>query len=660
MIFMKRLFFCLPLMFCLPLVLFAQQKFKFGEVSKEDVSMTVYAKDTTASAVVLYENSDSYYSINAIAGDFEITTDYVVRIKVLTTEGTDCGNISIPFYQGSTRVMQERITGLAGNTYNLEGDKIVKDKLSKDFVFVEDVTENHKLQKFAMPSVKVGSVFEYKYTITSPFYYTPEDFTFQRNIPVKFSQFSIKIPQYFIFNREMKGYEYIDMKIEKENQNLTFGTQHLTCTAEHILATVRDLPAMKSEPFVWCRPDFLSGIRLEINRVEIPGVYYKNYSQTWGDVCMQLNESDNFGKQLKQKGLFKDEMQQLFSEGMTDEAKIRAVLDLVRSKVKWNDAGKLFVENMKKALKEGVGSSAEINALLCVALRDAGYDVLPAVMSLRSKGRIPFTYPGLSDLNYFIVQVKLGEKTIYLDATLPYTDINIIPVDCMVDRAMVVHPNNLFEWVDLTNISKNVQIVNILAEFNEEGHLNGKYSSLAGGANAFVFFRNFKKADNQEKYIEELQNKTGMRVENYEQTSNRTNTASVSEVFQFKSNWQLGDDLITFNPMIFPDIKNNDFKSESRIFPIEFPYPTSSRINVMLTLPEGYAVEELPAPEKFVSEDNTLSVSFNVGVVDGKLQLIYQFNLGTCIMPATDYVMLREFWAKMVAKNNEVVVLKKL
>ncbi|MDR1973285.1 MAG: hypothetical protein LBQ31_01270 [Bacteroidales bacterium] len=73
-----------------------ESKFNFGDCPISLLEMTVYPKDSTAAAVVIYEDCYTSYEINMQRGDFDVVTRYVVRIKILTQEGVDeYGNVSI-------------------------------------------------------------------------------------------------------------------------------------------------------------------------------------------------------------------------------------------------------------------------------------------------------------------------------------------------------------------------------------------------------------------------------------------------------------------------------------------------------------------------------------------------------------------------------------
>jgi len=641
----------------------AQDKFKFGNCPIDLLQMSVYEKDSSASAVVLYENGSSYYVISPITSDFQIVTDYVVRIKVLTKDGISFSESSIPFYQGSSRIASEEVKNLTGFTYNLENGKVVKDKLSKDYIFTENVSDNNKRLKFALPSVKEGSVFEYKYTLVSPYYFYPRDFVFQRTIPVIYSVYQIRFPEYFRFNKEVRGYEPIKVVSTPENEHFLIGGNSLSCNAEEITAEVNDLPALKDEEFVWNYNDYKSQINFEISGVTITGVYYKDFSNSWNKIVNNLSENQNFGSQFNDKGLLKNELPEAL-KGLSDSNdSIRAILNLVRSKIKWNDKSHLYVKSISKAIKDGTGSSADINALLINALRNSGYNAYPVLISLRSRGRIPFTHPSEDKLNYFLVVTYINEKPVYLDGTTEYTDINVIPPDCLVDRALVIYNPQSFDWVDLSGIGGNFSRVTINARFNEDGILCGNFVEIHSGEKAFVFKKSYDNAENEEKYIEKKETSDNIDISDYK-TEKRSSSGNFSYLEQYSficPEVRLDADFVSFNPLLFEAMRTNPFKPETRKLPIEYPFPQEDRTNVLIEIPEGYAVDEVPSSQKFIyDEAGTIAFSYIIQQSGNKIQISCITSLKKCLFATTDYTALRDFWSKVYNKQNELVTLKKL
>ena len=64
------------------------QDVKFGKISQEELEMVSYENDTTAAAVVLHEELETYYNYNS-RSFFDVRNRYFVRIKILTNEGLD-------------------------------------------------------------------------------------------------------------------------------------------------------------------------------------------------------------------------------------------------------------------------------------------------------------------------------------------------------------------------------------------------------------------------------------------------------------------------------------------------------------------------------------------------------------------------------------------
>ena len=104
------------------------QNYKFGKVSKEELGEKMYPLDSTAEAAYLYDSRRTYFNYNKNEG-FQIITEIHQRIKIYKKDGIDEGNITIPYYSPDSGE-KETVIGIKCNTYNLEGCKIVKEKLS--------------------------------------------------------------------------------------------------------------------------------------------------------------------------------------------------------------------------------------------------------------------------------------------------------------------------------------------------------------------------------------------------------------------------------------------------------------------------------------------------------------------------------------------------
>ncbi|HET9486503.1 MAG TPA: hypothetical protein VFO54_03675, partial [Chryseosolibacter sp.] len=124
---------------------------KFGDITKEEISMTSYDKDTTASAVILADFGESVITYRQNIG-FSLDFERITRIKILTKDGLEWGNFTIPLYKDGSD--NEKLATLKAVTYNLEDGKIVESKLKNDGIFNENVDAHREYVKVTCPNVR--------------------------------------------------------------------------------------------------------------------------------------------------------------------------------------------------------------------------------------------------------------------------------------------------------------------------------------------------------------------------------------------------------------------------------------------------------------------------------------------------------------------------
>ena len=95
---MTKIIILLMVAFMLSVRLVAQDasegpKVRFEKVSEEELAMKTYSNDTTAEAVILYDDGSSYVKYEVEKG-FVLTFERFVRIKILKQGGVDWGNFS--------------------------------------------------------------------------------------------------------------------------------------------------------------------------------------------------------------------------------------------------------------------------------------------------------------------------------------------------------------------------------------------------------------------------------------------------------------------------------------------------------------------------------------------------------------------------------------
>jgi len=294
---------------------------------------------------------------------------------------------------------------------------------------------------------------------------------------------------------------------------------------------------------------------------------------------------------------------------------------------KWNEYyGKYTRSGVKKAYKEGVGNVAEINLMLTAMLRYAGLNANPVLVSTRANG-IPL-FPTREGYNYVISGVDSPNGMVLLDATDAYSSPNILP----------------FRTLSST------------------GDLAGKTRTNYFDHDATAFRRSFLKST-EEDYLEELEKKNGqIEIDNFEvkNIKDLSKPPSASYEFNLEGDSELIADKLYFAPMSFMRTETNPFTTEKREFPIDFGYPSSTKSNFSISIPEGYKIESMPESVSLALPEGMGVFKFLIQESPIGLQLNVTTDIKTPIVPATYYDGLKEYYKKMIEKMNEKVVLSKV
>lgn len=633
---------------------------KFGKPTMEELTMTTYAPDSNATAVILCKLTDVSYEWGIES--FKLVYKHKVKIKVLKPEGTSYANVTIPYYELQNNSMKESIIGLEANAYNLENGKMVRTKMKKDVVFKERVNANQMQLKFSIPQVKAGTLIEYEYRLDSDFFFTIESWKAQSDIPTLYTEYDVTIPEYFKFNTEMRGTERLEPKNEPVPLSLFIGGQLLQCSGAHLNFQGNQLSALKDDSHVWCLDDYCTQVNLELLGIDFPGALYKTFTQSWEQIDESLLKDTDFGSRLKMSNPLKEEMATLHLEQMKGaDEKISAIYTLLKNKVRWNEKYSLYGKAPKQILKEGTGSNADINFIFISMLKDAGIPAYPAVMSRRSMGIIPYSHPSIQKLNTFVVAIAQTDTTlVYLDGSVKNGYINVLPPVLMTDRARVIIPDNQSQWVDLTAIGNNLLRSVVRADISQEGAITGMRETIYAGQYASLLRDKFRTAKDSADFVREFASKENIQVKNLRMEGRELFSPQIHEFVGFEKQSTVNDPFIYINPLVFLHVSDSPFKQSERKLPVEFPYAEQLALTVNLTIPEGYVIDEKPENLQIQTSDQKIFCRYTITQQGNQIILRYFFRLQKLLFLHTDYPELQHFWELMAKKNNEMLVLKKL
>lgn len=658
----KRLL--LALMLVLPFLSNAQfVPQKFGKITPEEIALKVYPKDSSASAVVLFDKGEFYYNFNTVTSDFMVVFREHKRIKILKKDGVEYATEKIPVYGKSES--REMINTFKAFTYNMNEGKMEKSKVDKSLIFKERVNDNLSINKFTFPSVKEGSIIEYEIEITSGYDYNINDWHFQSSIPVAWSGYDVAIPEYYIFNRQIKGYNsFAESSRSQESRSINFGGSSsilYTNNKEHFV--MKDIPAFKKEPFMDCEDNYLSMVTYELRSIQVPGSLYKDYNTSWEGISKGILDDSDFGGQIRTRGFFRDDLAAAIKNDTTQLTKIRTIFNLVKSKVKWNDVNTYWCKNgIKKAYKDGIGNCAEINLLLVAMLKEAGITAYPVILSTRDHGIIDFGHPSSTKANYVVAVAEVDGRLLFLDATRKYNQFGVLPLACLNGKGRIVEPNK-FEWIDLTP-STSPSKKNYYTEISiaPDGTLSGKMQlayiqNEANDKRASLF------AQKEEDYKKNIQTSIGdctidsLRIENLKENLE----LPLYMFFQYSipNRASIAGNNIFVNPFILGKLTENIFKLEKRTYPINYGYPFQTRHIIQLSIPKGYAIDELPKNIAVGTSDKSAIVMVKYNVSNDVITIDYLFNVSKPIFLPSEYDEIKELYNKIVEKHAEMITLKK-
>lgn len=640
---------------------------KYGKPSEEELAMTTYAPDTSATAVVLYSKCEVRYDL--LANNFRILYNYEVKIKVLKSEGASYADIRIPYYSNESNAvitLKESISQLDASAYNMEGGEMVRTKMKRDLVFTERINKQYMQLKFSIPAVREGTVFEYKYQLSSDLYYSINLWEAQRDIPVIFTQYDITIPEYFKFNLDMRGPHPMGVQrrnlfsyVSPQPPGRTDRNAQLQRPPHDIHRRTPPRPA-SGQLCVVCQ-------RLYEQRIfrtpgsGLSGIVLPVFHPHLGGDRPNAATGRRLRRHAQDAHPYRDEMASLSLDQLPDrQNRIAAIYTFLKQKISWNGQYGLYGNEVKKAVKNGTGSNADINFILMSMLRDAQIPCYPAVMSRKDRGILPYSYPSIQKLNTFIVGIADTDSTlVFLDGSVINGYMNTLPPVLMVNRARLISETAGGRWMNLSKLGKNQIRATVRAQIHPDGQITGDRNAVYMGQYAANLRRRYYAAKDSTEYINQLETEENIKVKKFETREMNVFSPRITEFLDFEKQATVNDDLIYVSPMIFLHVSKCPFIQTERQLPLEMPYTEHILQATMLTIPEGYAVEELPKPLNLKTEDGQDIVRYNISQSGNTINVTYTFIANKLLHLATEYPTVKMFWENVAEKNNELIVLKK-
>lgn len=625
---------------------------KIGQTSLDELKMTIYDKDSTATAVVLYEHANIYLDKK---NDYNTRTDFYYRIKILDKAAFDQADIKINTYK------KERIVDLKAITYNISEIATKQTtNLSDDKVFKVEESEAWTAHKFTFPNIKVGSVIEYTYSKLSP-YSGIDDWFFQSDIPKIKSEFDAAIIGNYKYNVRLIGFQGLDKDNPSIDNNCIYIDGLLGDAACAIYAYgMNDVPAFKEEDFMLSKKNYISRLSFDLKSYTNTKGETERYTTTWKEADKKL-KSIFFNNQTSKKGFFRRRIPEniLTIENQLEKAK--SIYTFIQNHFSWNEKfWNSEDEDVKDAFEDKSGSAGEINLSLFNALQSADIDTELVILSTRNHGVPTTLYPVIFDFNYVIVKVLINSKEYYLDATDKFSPFGQLPFRTLNGKARVINFKKESNWVVLEPKTKSSINTSAKLTLNENGDITGDLITRRIGYAA----RNQREKLSilgKDKYIEEYEgDNPNTEVESYEVQYQDDLNKNLQEIF--KVTIFLSDELTQktrINPFFFNRLKENPFKLKERNYPVDFGFSKKNNFTLSLEIPDSYKVTQLPK-DLAISLPNKGGVFLLKTVNKGNvINIITRFTLNRKSYSSEEYFALKEFFKQIVLAENSYITIEK-
>lgn len=631
--------------------------FPFGQVTYKDLNMTVYERDTTAEAVVLDEFGEAYFDNS---GENNLLLVHHFMIKILKPAGLDRADFAIPMYKDNGK--SEWVREIQASSYTMENGSMKITKLEPRNIFTEKKSENLDYRKFAIPNVKVGSVIEVRYVHETPWIFNFRTWNFQSDIPKVKSEFWASMPGNYIYNVSLKGF----LKLSKNESELvkdcfTPGGGYKADCSRMKLA-IKNIPAFVDEEFMTAASNFISSVHFELSEVRYFDGRVDKVTKEWKDVEDELRKSNRFGLQLK-RGKDLGNAIEVLVTGETDPlVKAKKVHNYIRNWYQWNGEYSKYCDNgIKKAFDSKKGNIGDINLSLIAALRYADLDASPVILSTRANGLPHDLYPVLSDFNYVVAKLNIGEQSYLLDATETYSPFGVLPHRCLNGRGRVLEDKKSY-WYDLVPKEKDRTMVIMNLKLDDDGYFRGTMQNLHMGYDAVDARRSFLAHSSEDDYVKELDSKLA-RVSI--KSAKFENADDVEKPFVEKFDVEIegfdevNPNVLLLNPYIVKFHTENPFKSNERLYPVDFGTPIEEVLSLTIELPEGFVPDNLPGTVGLALPNQGGQFILKTELVGLKLVLNHSLAISRTVYSSAEYHYLKELFDRIIQLQNTDIVFKK-
>jgi transglutaminase-like putative cysteine protease len=646
---------------------------KFQEPTKEELQMTTDPKAPGAPAVYLYIE-------DKMDNGTHVVSEYA-RIKVLTEKGKESATVHVPYvgFFNGTPSIEARTMHADGTVFPLLGK-------AADLLIFKNNEFDVKEAVFNMPSVEVGSILEYRWTVpmvgarfangerTSEFassYYAGEMpyWEVQRSIYVHMAHYFYNPFQgeLSVNPRSASGYMDDDRPgIVLYAQRLPLGFQVIRGQAGYYALDIHDVPAFTREPYAPPASALRYDVRFYLTPLTIPDQFWSQEGARWS------KKLDSFAAPTS---VIKAAADQIVAGAVTTEAKARKIYEAVQAMDNTDFSRKKSQAERERAhlkaeirraedvLKEKSGTRNDIAALYLAMARAAGLEAYGVQVADRSQRIFDQNYLSLDQLDALVVLQRIDGKDVYLDPGEKLCPFGQLKWEHTLTGGLAQNAKGpIFTPANATKDAITAHAADLTLD--ARGNVTGTVKVLMNGPEGLYWRQLNLTADKSEverQFGESLHRllPAGITAEAASfkglETSEGYLQATVN--VQGPLGGATGKRLL-LPAFFFSSSADSQFlSSEKRESAIDMHYAGQVIDDVAYHFPTGYAVESAPPAAQLPWPDHAALVVKVAAPTPGTIDVKHIFARAFVVMDPKEYSSLREYYQKLATTDQQQIVL---
>lgn len=612
----------------------------FGQVTEDEKKMKECPFDKEAEAVTLFDKAVATHN-----DERNLIVNRRIRIKVLKEKGIHLGDIEISYYSSNDF---EDLSDFKAAVYNFDehGNVQEKDVEPKAF-FRRKLDQYWSVVTFAIPEVKVGSIFEYAYTSTKKNYWALREWNFQSQLPTVLSSFNLTVLPNLEFAYQVNKRPDLPINIKQDKEQ------------GRILFEMSNIAGLRDEPFSDSRKDYIQRVEFQVSGYQGAFGDRMKYATTWDELTRELMTESDFGSAMN-KNLPDADLINKVKLMNNPYDKMKTIYDFVQYGFSYdgNKTGWALV-GVKEVWEKKKGSSGDINLILINLLKDAGLEVYPLLVSERGHGKVNASYPFEGQFNNVLAYVIIGNNKYVLDGAGPYTPPNLVPLSVINTTAYIVNrkKGGLISLTEGEKIAKNQ--VFVISTLQDDGLVKGEANIYS-----YDYARLRRKWDysrDKEKFKESYLTKgiTELKIDSLSVKNLNNDSLPMEQKVQFEMpiTSSGGYKIVKLN--LFSGFEKNPFLSDIRFTNVDYGCIQNNLLTQHIQLPEDLEPESLPRNVRLIMPDTSIAVSRIIEFKNNALDAQYKIQVNKSIFTADEYPAVKEFFKKMSDILDESVVLRK-